>query len=155
VRTGETFDSVINNLRRFAPRVGTRAQLIAAALMWLIGASILLTRGIGYVHDHHWHAWTLAAGLALGVTKSRLLLDHVGRREVTRIRLRGHSFALGFFSVKAWGLIAVMMSGGILLRQLVVHPNQIGAGILGAVYIGVGSALLLADRIFWKAVLAS
>jgi len=123
--------------------------------MWLIGASILLSRGLGYIHDRHWHAWVLSAGLALGVTKSRLLLDHVSRRAVTRIRLRGRASAIGFFSRKSWMLIGVMMFGGILLRQLFVHPGQIGAGILGAVYIGVGSALLLADRIFWKAILTS
>lgn len=38
-----------------------------------------------------------------------------------------------------------------LLRRLVVHPDQVGAGIMGAIYIGVGSALVLADRIFWHA----
>jgi hypothetical protein len=45
-----------------------------------------------------------------------------------------------------------MMGGGIVLRRLMVAPGQIGAGILGAIYIGVGAALLLADRVFWHAV---
>ena len=150
---GKTSPPLRQRLVRLLPRAGTRVQLVAAAAMWLIGASILLTRGIGYIHGRHWHAWALAAGLTLGVTKSRLLLDGVGRRAVARIRDRGHASFLGFFSLQAWGLIALMMSGGILLRQLFVHPGQVGAGILGAVYIGVGTALLLADRIFWRAVL--
>jgi len=135
------------------PRVGIRTQLVLAAAMWLIGASILLARGIGYVSDRYWHAWALSAGLVLGVTKSRLLLDGVSRKAVERIHRRGVGSALGFFSVRSWALIAVMMSGGILLRHIIVHPDRVGAGIMGAVYIGVGSALLIADRIFWKAAL--
>lgn len=152
VTTSNPALAVKQRLEQYMPKIGSRTQMVAAASMWLIGASILLTRGVGYVHDRHWHAWALAAGLVLGVAKSQLLLDDVGRRAVERIRARGRGSALSFFSLKSWGLIAVMMFGGIMLRQLFVHPGQIGAGVLGALYIGVGSALLLADRIFWHAV---
>lgn len=137
---------------RFLPRAGVRAQLVAAACMWLIGASILLVRGVAYLSDRSWHSWALAAGLAIGVLKSRLLLDRVASGAVDRIRLRGRASFLGFFSLKAWVLIALMMGGGITLRQLFVHPGRIGAGILGAVYLGIGTALLVADRVFWHAV---
>ena len=133
------------------PPIKVRIQLVAAAAMWLVGASILLFRGIGYVQGSYWHAWVLAAGLALGVMKSRLLLDRVAKKAVARIRQRANSSVFGFFSVRSWMLIVLMMGGGIALRQLFVHPGQIGAGILGAVYVGVGSALLLADRVFWLA----
>lgn len=132
--------------------VSERVQLTAAAVMWLIGASILLVRGIGYVEGRYWHALALGAGLALGVIKSKALLDRVAARAVARIRARGRASFFGFFSLKSWALIAVMMGGGIALRQLVVHPNAIGAGIMGAIYIGVGTALALADRVFWHAV---
>lgn len=141
-------------LETLPPRAGIRTQLIGAAAMWLIGASILLFRGVGYVHDRHWHAWALAAGLALGVFKSRALLDKVARKAVARIRERGTGWFFGFFSVKSWVLIALMMGGGITLRHIVAHPGVVGAGIMGAIYIGVGTALLLADRIFWQAVFA-
>jgi hypothetical protein len=46
----------------------------------------------------------------------------------------------------------LMMGGGITLRHLVVHPGAIGAGIMGALYLGIGSALFIADRVFWHAV---
>jgi len=139
-------------LDRLLPGAGVRVQLVSAALMWLIGASILLVRGLGYVHDRYWHAWALAAGLALGVVKSRVLLDRVARKAVARIQSRGRGQILGFFSLQSWLLIALMMGGGITLRRIFVHPGAIGAGILGAIYIGVGTALLLADRVFWRAV---
>lgn len=136
-----------------SPLASERTQLIAAAMMWLIGASILLVRGTGYVHDRHWHAWALAAGLVLGVLKARLLLDRVATTAVARIRERGRAHFFGFFSARSWLLVGVMMGGGMLLRRLVVHPDVIGAGIMGAIYIGVGTALLLADRAFWHAAL--
>jgi len=131
-----------------------RIQLAAAALMWLIGASILLIRGIGYVQGSHWFTWILALGLALGVLKSQLLLVRVANKAVVRIQGRANANVLGFFSAKSWMLIAVMMGGGIALRHLVVHPGAIAAGIMGAIYVGIGTALLLADRVFWRALFA-
>jgi len=140
-------------LKWLSPPASERAQMLAAALMWLIGASILLVRGVGYLQDRYWHAWALAAGLALGVLKARVLLDRVAHKAVGRIRVRGRAHFFGFFSLQSWALIAVMMGGGMLLRRVVVHPDLIGAGIMGAIYIGVGTALALADRVFWRAFL--
>jgi len=134
-------------------QASVRTQLIGAAVLWLIGASILLVRGVSYVQGRSWHVWVLAIGLVLGVLKARVLLDGVATRAVARIRHRGRASFFGFFSARSWALVALMMGGGILLRSLVVHPGAVGAGILGALYIGVGTALLLADRIFWLAVL--
>ncbi|PKQ29401.1 MAG: hypothetical protein CVT60_05575 [Actinobacteria bacterium HGW-Actinobacteria-10] len=121
-------------------------------MMWLIGASILLVRGVGYLSDRNWHAWALAAGLALGVIKSRAILNRVARDSAEHIRARGRAHFFGFFTARSWTLVAIMMGGGMLLRRLVVDPDVIGAGIMGAVYIGIGTALLLADAVFWKAV---
>lgn len=136
---------------RLLPSAGVRTQLLAGALMWLVGSSILLVRGMLYIQGRSWHAWALAAGLALGVIKSRYILEGVAIKAVTRIGERGRAWFFGFFSGKGWLLIALMMGSGMALRRLIVHPGQVGAGILGAVYIGVGTALALADRVFWHA----
>ncbi|MDZ4166644.1 MAG: hypothetical protein U1E08_02970 [Coriobacteriia bacterium] len=128
-----------------------QTQIVSAAAMWLIGASILLIRGLDYIQGRSWHAWALAVGLSLGVLKSRYLLERVAAKAVERIRTRGPAFFLSFFSLRSWALVALMMGGGIWLRSLVVADDQIGAGIMGAVYVGVGTALLLADRVFWHA----
>jgi hypothetical protein len=120
-------------------------------MIWLVGASIVLIRGFGYIQGRPWHVWALAAGLILGVLKSRYMLERVAARAVARIRVRGPAFFLSFFSLKTWGLVAIMMGGGIALRDLVVASNELGTGILGAVYVGVGTALVLADRVFWHA----
>ena len=133
------------------PPVRIRIQLMGAASMWLVGALILLIRGVGYVKDSHWFTWILALGLALGVLKWHLLLNRVATKAVTRIQGRENASVFGFFSAKSWGLIAIMMGSGITLRHLVVHPGQLAAGIMGAIYVGIGVALLLADRVIWAA----
>mgnify|MGYP005859791557 CR=1 FL=1 len=128
-----------------------RVQLVSAALIWLIGATILLVRGLGYIQGRSWHAWALAAGLTLGVLKSRYLLERVATGVVARIRTRGPAFFLNFFSLRTWAVLGLMMGSGLLLRRVAVAPDRIGAGIMGAVYIGVGTALVLGDRVFWHA----
>lgn len=137
---------------RLTPRAGARVQITVAAVMWLVGATIMLVRGVVYVSDRHWHAWALSAALAVGVVKSRYVLDDVAARAVERIRARGWSCVFGFFSLRSWTLVAVMMGGGIAIRNAVMRPGVVGAGILGAAYLGIGTALLLADRVFWHAV---
>lgn len=140
-------------LDRLTPRAGVRIQLFAAAVVWAVGAGILLVRGVIYVHDRSWHAWVLGATLAviIAVPKTRYVLDKVATKAVARIRARGHACFFGFFSWKSWLFVGVMMGGGIIIRNTFVRPDLIGAGILGALYVGIGSALLVADRAFWHA----
>ncbi len=138
---------------RITPRASARVQLFSAAVVWAVGAGILITRGVIYVHDRSWHAWLLGASLALviAIPKSRYVLSGVAHRAVARILERDHACYFGFFSWKSWLFVMVMMGGGIFLRSLVVRPGVIGAGIMGALYLGIGSALLFADRHFWHA----
>lgn len=136
---------------RFTPRASVNTQLVAAAMMWLIGSSILVVRGLGYMTNTKWHAWIVGAGLVLGVIKARFLLDRVARKAVARILMRGEACFFGFFSARSWGLVALMMFGGIAIRNA-VSSGRVGSGVLGAVYLGIGTALFLADRVFWHAV---
>jgi len=151
--TSDTLAEATTPGNRFTPRASVRVQLVSAAMMWLIGASILIVRGVIYVSDRSWHSWVLGIVLAIAIAipKSRYLLDRVAAKAVARIHRRGVSCYFGFFSWKSWLLVGLMMGGGITLRHLVVQPGEIGAGIMGALYLGIGSALLIADRIFWIA----
>jgi hypothetical protein len=123
--------------------------------MWAIGAAILLGRGAVYASGHGWPAWVLTALLAaaIAIPKSRFLLDRTAARAVARIRARGTACWLGFLSGRSWLLVATMMGAGITLRRLVVSPGALAAGVMGAVYLGIGGALGIADRIFWLAAL--
>lgn len=149
--------TMVRWIDRLTPRAGVRPQLFAAAIVWAVGGGILVTRGVVYVADRSWHAWVLGATLALliAVPKARFILHRVAHKAVARILKRDHACFFGFFSWKTWGFIALMMGGGIALRNAIVHPGVIGAGIMGAIYLGIGSALLFADRIFWVAAVRS
>jgi hypothetical protein len=135
-------------LERFSPKSSPRVQVAGAAVMWTVGASILIVRGIGYLRDEHWALWLIALAVILGVAKSRVLLDRVARKAVARIDERGRACFFGFFSVKSWLFVGAMMGGGILLRN-----SGLPHGVLSVIYLGVGTALVLADRIFWRALL--
>jgi hypothetical protein len=113
--------------------------------MWAVGAVILLVRGLGFLHDS-WFAALIALAVVLGVLKSRYLLDRVARKAVLRIYHRGKACYFGFFSWKSWLFVGGMMGGGILLRN-----SGLPKDFLAVLYVGVGSGLVLADRIFWQA----
>ena len=138
-----------DGIYRFTPRAGERVQLFSAAAMWAIGAAILLVRGIGFLHDS-WFLALLALAVVLGTVKSHLLLDRVARKAVARIHGRGRACYFGFFSWKSWLFVAVMMGGGIFLRR-----SGLPRDFLAVVYLGVGTALVIADRIFWQAFFAA
>lgn len=144
---------------RLTPRAGVRPQLFSAALVWAIGGVILVVRGAMYlVNRAAPHAWLLGLGLALiiAVPKSRYVMGRVARKAVARILHRDHACYFGFFSWKSWLFVLAMMGGGIMLRKAVgVGLGDVGSGIMGALYLGIGSALLFADRIFWFAAIRS
>jgi hypothetical protein len=148
--TDSTNDSIARRggIRRFTPRAGQRLQLFSAAAMWAVGAAILLIRGVGFLHDS-WFAALLALAVAIGVIKSRYLLDRVARKAVLRIHERGRACYFGFFSWKSWMFVIVMMGGGILLRR-----SGLPRDFLAVLYVGVGTGLALADRIFWQALVS-
>lgn len=141
----------------FWPQVGTRVQLFSAAILWAVGAAILLSRGVLFLHDS-WAAALIAVALLVGIAKERYILNNYARKAVKRIHARGKAFYPGFFGIKSWIFIAVMMGGGIALRRSVLaDPSDTikwGRDALAVLYVAVGTALAYADRIFWAAALA-
>ena len=92
---------------------------------------------------------SLASAIAavLGVLKARLILDRAGHRIVDRIEARGDGRCLGgFLSLRSWALVAVMIVGGRLLRSAGIDLH-----VVGFLYVVVGTGLLLASRIPWRA----
>jgi len=51
----------------------------------------------------------------------------------------------GFFSLRTWGLVILMMAAGRLLRATFSHE------IVGPLYIAIGTALCLSSRLSWYA----
>jgi len=130
------------------PAARIQTHLMMAWLMWFIVGSTLAIFGARWL----WAAapvrapWIAAAAIALGAVKSRLVLEKAARRVIERIRTRGDGRCLGgFLSLRTWGLVILMVGAGRLVR------GSLARGIVGPLYIAVGSALCLASRISWRA----
>ena len=145
--------------RRLHPRAGVRIQLVAAALLWLVGTGILLVRGVFYIiapEEYERFGYGIAlialAAVAIGLVKARLILIRYATKAVRRIHTRGHASFFGLFAPSSWLFILVMMGGGVLLRHSPLVDYWWGRTFLGILYVAVGTALAIADVIFWRAV---
>jgi hypothetical protein len=141
---------------RLTPRTGARLQLYAAALVWLVGTGFLLVRGVMFVevpgsgtHFSFWILPVVLVAVVLGIIKARFVLIRYANKAVARIKRRDHACFFGFFSVKSWIFVLVMMGGGVMLRHSPLIDYWWGRVTLSIVYIAVGTALAIADRIFW------
>jgi hypothetical protein len=130
------------------PAASVPAHLLLAWLMWAVVGTALAIFGARWL----WFAlpkaapWLAAGAVAVGVVKSRLVLDRAARKVVGRISARGDGRCLGgFLSVQTWGLVLLMMAAGRLLR------GTLAGSIIGPLYIAVGTALLLSSRVSWRA----
>jgi hypothetical protein len=148
---------------RFTPRASVRVQMFAAAIMWLIGLGFLLIRGalmiINPGNNMHPAFWLIVpvtiVAVVLGNIKAHYILLKYADKAVARIEHRGHACFFGFFGWTSWLFILVMMGGGILLRSSPLVDYTWGLVFLSTLYIAVGTALLIADRIFWLSALRS
>jgi len=121
---------------------------MSAWMMWFAVGSALVGFGARWL----WSAapvvapWVAAGAVVAGSVKSRVVLDRAARRVVDRIRSRGDGRCLGgFLSLRTWGLVILMIAAGRLLRGSLAH------GIVGPLYVAVGTALCLSSRITWCA----
>jgi len=145
---------------RITPRAGVRVQLFSAALVWLVGVCFLLVRGVLFIEVPSASfefrflivPVTLVA-IVIGIVKARYILIRYAGKAVARIRRRGRACFFGFFSPRSWLFVVVMMGGGILLRHSALVDYSWGRVCLATLYIAVGTALAIADRIFWIAAL--
>ncbi len=146
---------------RFTPRAGVHLQLVSVAALWLVGTSFLLVRGVLFIErpgpDAHFSYAIVPIALvaiALGAIKARYILLRYADKAVARIHRRGRACYFGFFSLKSWLFVAVMMGGGLWLRHSALVDFAWGRVALSILYLAVGTALALADRIFWVAAVA-
>jgi hypothetical protein len=136
-------------VERYKPAAAVRAHLLLAGLMWTVVGAALVGFGGCWLWQLPTPAapWLAALALAIGVFKARFVLDRAARTIVDRIRERGDGRCLGgFLSVRSWALVAAMAAGGRFLRG-----SHVAQGLLGVLYIAVGTALLLSSRVAWRA----
>jgi len=136
-------------VERYKPAAAVRAHLLLAGLMWTVVGAALVGVGGRWL----WHLptpaapWLAVMAAVIGAFKARFVLDRAARTIADRIRERGDGRCIGgFLSLRSWALVAVMVAGGRLLRG-----SHVGRGLLGVLYVAVGTALLLSSRVAWRA----
>ena len=117
-------------------------------MMWsTVGSVLLLVGGWWAFHPPEaWLALPLLPAIALGLFKSRLVLDRAADRIARRILDRGDGRCIGgFLSPASWLLVVLMAGGGRLLRS-----GPIPRFWIGLLYAGVGAGLFRSSLVFWK-----
>jgi hypothetical protein len=134
---------------RLTPAVSHRIHLLLAAATWTVVGLALLSVGT------HWCLQSetrlspilLAAAVAAGLIKAAFVLRRAASRAIERIRSRGdHRCIGGFFSWRTWILVGMMATAGALLRH-----SPLSRGIVGLIYVAIGTALLAASWLPWRA----
>ena len=131
------------------PAAPVHAHLLLAGFMWaFVGAALAGFGGLWLLQSPTSGApWIAAAAVFVGALKSRFVLDGAARKIVGRIQERGDGRCLGgFLSARSWALVVIMAGAGRLLRG-----SHVARGLLGVLYIAVGTGLLLSSRVAWRA----
>lgn len=121
--------------------------------LWVGIGCILIYRGIGYFPETTSPTFYMAllAGFILGGAKGYFVLGKTSRRNVARIsqlqKPVQYSSTIPFL---LYILIPIMIAFGLTLRA---YKDTIWGGgyTVGAVYVGIGAALILASIFYWKA----
>lgn len=136
-------------LEEFKPAASARTHLLLAALMWTVVGALLALFGARWAlaADFPYAVVVLVIAAAIGVLKAEFVLVRAARRAIDRIRTRGDGRCIGgFLSIRTWLLVILMMAIGYGLRH-----GLAPRGIVGVIYVAIGTALLTAARRFWWA----
>ena len=136
--------------------VSTRSLKIFAALVWYVGATILLLKGCSLLveadalkPDEGWPRLAAVAGLFLGGLKAKFLFNRSCQRNLDRIAALNRPRVWQFFRPGFFVVLTVMILVGVTLSRLAHnnYPFLIGVAMLD---IGIGIALLGSSYVFWK-----
>ncbi|HID96774.1 MAG TPA: hypothetical protein EYP57_01060 [Thermodesulfobacteriaceae bacterium] len=124
-----------------------RVHMFLAALVWSLAGAFLFLKGIKEI----WSTaepvglWWFFLAAGTGAVKGQLVLRKSAARIIQRIESRGERRFIGsFLSIRAWGMILVMILLGRMLRMSTLPPL-----LIWGVYLAVGTALFSSSRFFW------
>jgi len=134
---------------RLKPAAPAKTHLLLAAVMWSAVGATLFGVGTLWVFESPTSAtpWWVAVAVAAGWLKARFVLEAAAHHIIGRILEHSDGRCIGgFLSPLTWLLVAVMAVGGRLLRG-----GMLSSHMVGLLYIVVGTALLVASRLTWRA----
>ncbi|MHB9131669.1 MAG: hypothetical protein ACYDBB_11350 [Armatimonadota bacterium] len=134
--------------------VSRRQHMLIAALIWILVGAMITVRGILWVladdHTHRLLAIIIPLAVILGIIKGVALLSKSASRVTARIHtLEERSPVWKIYSPSMYLLVGGMMGLGVACRWAGPHLHIVG--IIGALYLVVGIALIAGSRTYWQA----
>ena len=131
------------------PKLPRRYLLFIAGAVWTFAGGMLLYKGVGLLSDGVHHLWIkLLLAIVGGILFYLLLFSKISMKHAKRILGLKHEFPclFSFFNFSSYGLMGVMISGGILMRRAeVISPEY-----LPLFYITMGIPLFLSAIRFYN-----
>lgn len=123
-------------------KVKSEKLLIIASVVWVIAGINILRLGVIAIAETELIALLLAIGIAVTFLLFHMMFTKLVGKQSNRIRAYGNNptCAFAFFDVKGYVMMAIMMGGGIALREFGIIPEW----IIAFMYTGIGAALALA-----------
>jgi uncharacterized membrane protein YedE/YeeE len=106
-------------LEKIKPGVKKRTLLLIAGCAWSIAGGILIYRSLSYlISVNHHLAMEIGTGIVFGSLFYLLLFARISKKHITRINLIeiDNPCFFSFFNFRSYLLMAIMISGGIMLR---------------------------------------
>ena len=123
-------------------KIKSEKLLIIASVVWLLAGINILRLGVMAIAETELVVLLLALGIAITFLLFHMMFTKLVGKQSNRIRAYGNepTCAFAFFDVKGYVMMAIMMGGGIALREFGIIPEW----IVAFMYTGIGSALALA-----------
>ena len=135
--------------------VSARTLRILAALVWYIGALVLLWKGLALLSqaealrpESGWPWPAAAGGILFGALKARLIYRRSIRRNLRRIAALEQPRVWQFFTPKFLIALTIMIGAGATLSRLAhgSYPFLIGVAALD---LSISAALLGSSYVYW------
>ncbi|MCL2437850.1 MAG: hypothetical protein FWE48_02270 [Coriobacteriia bacterium] len=138
--------------KKIFPQVDASVQLFFAAIVWLIGAGMILRLAMIYlaqVGSEHW--WIPPLGLLLGLLKAYFLMIPSAAKTIERIREQGRSWLFNSYAPRVYLLVGGMIALGVSLR-LLGPTDVLGYQMfLAVLYLTIGVGMFISDGVFLAA----
>ncbi len=137
-------------LEKIKPGVKKRTLLLIAGCAWSIAGGILISRSLSHlIGVNHHLAIEIGTGIVFGSLFYLLLFARISKKHITRINLIeiDNPCFFSFFNFRSYLLMAIMISGGIMLRL----SGLINPEIIYTFFLCMGIPLLVsAWRFFYS-----
>lgn len=138
---------------RLKPSVNKKFLLFLAGIIWIGVGIMLLSFATGWLtHYGGKGTWLfIVPGIMAAMVIHHFGFLRIVDKNLGRIsKMEGKRCAFSFMSWRSYGIVAVMVSMGIMLRHSPI-PKQ----YLSVLYIGIGLALILSSIRYFRHLLAS